>query len=1382
MKAIKWSVAAALAACLGVAAPLAAHAAGNTDLASIPLSEASGDSVPPNIFFVLDDSNSMNWDHMPDYTSFRPGQDVTSKACPGSGSLKTNYTDWTACKVGDPPFSANGFNTVYYNPATRYRPPKNADGTEWPNASKTTPLRDPFLLTGTNIVPAAPQAEYCKQFFNVDGSGKLVSPSEVTKALDLSCYPDAAWCQSGRYPTGDAATDSYCSYYPTYDPSNPAGTEITDYPRFAVNPRITRRVFANPYPVYYTLTGSYLWCQSIYISASNSYILDNCISSYQEDHPYPMWTPQAEITGTRATRSFYVVQAGGTGGPKTKSISILGNDIATFTVNYPSNTKANRIDLANKIIAAINGAPGWFAELLQNDTSAHATTYLSGNNCRSSNLAYCARIRVTAPGGPTSLENHIYNKTLYVGDNEPVDGIMMSSSFGLMSGGRDWQPASAGATFRRFEIKPGQTYTKHPGRSDCAGSECSYDEELQNFANWYAYYRTRLMMMKTAASRAFVTLDDHYRVGFSVISDTTVTNNVGKFLGIKAFNATQKQDWYNTLFQTAASGNTPLLGALSKAGRYYAGVLTGIDTPSDPMTLSCQHNYTILTTDGGWNDSNPKDLTGGVVGDRDGGASVSRPSRDDLAIGNTLADVAYYYYHTDLRTSGAKAANDVPRVGTNAATDDVATHQHMTTFTLGLGVNGALRYVANYKEDPSPTNDYNNILQGTLSWPNPYDNNIKSTARIDDLWHAAVNGRGAYYSAKNPDSLAQSLQKMLETISLSEGSGAAAATSNLEPVQGDNYIFVGSYRTQIWDGNLAGHVINLADGTIQQENLWSAGDLLNARIAADGNSDGRTIYTFEASNANKLKPFTWASLSAVEKGYFDNLQLSQYAGWSPAIQAQATGERLVNYLRGQNRYEDQDRPGDFGTYYRLYRDRENVLGDLVHSQPVYVKKPPFGYGDDGYSAFKVAQDARTGVVYVAANDGMLHAFNSATGAEMWAYVTRASLREMWRLADRNYASQHRFFIDASPVVADVKTALGWKTILVGGYGAGARGYYALDVTNPATPVALWNFDQSNDPDMGYSFGNAIVTKLEGSDQWVVVLPSGYNNNSTDGGDGEGHIWVLDALTGSLVRKIDTDSGSTGSPSGLAYINNWVQAANQNNSTTHVYGGDLDGKLWKFDIVAGTKSMLANFGSDQPITVPIEFGLVEGKRVLFFGTGRYLGQTDIPRTETQSIYAIKDPVTNPNSPRANLVKQELAAIDDGTRTINNPQQVDWAGKDGWYIDLPDTKERVTLPAILQLGTLIVASNVPSVTECSPGGYSWMYQLDAKSGSFVKTGTNSAAGWKHKNITVGFNVVRLPNGKVIIYRTAHNNPVPQAVEALVSQGSAGGVRINWREIVE
>jgi type IV pilus assembly protein PilY1 len=311
-------------------------------------------------------------------------------------------------------------------------------------------------------------------------------------------------------------------------------------------------------------------------------------------------------------------------------------------------------------------------------------------------------------------------------------------------------------------------------------------DERTNFANWYSYYRTRILMMKTAASRAFKNLDSTYRVGFMTIHNTSFGNNsTSTFLNLADFDSTQKTSWYSKLTAIDPSGGTPLRKALADVGRLYGGQFTSI---TDPVQYSCQQNFAILATDGYWNGAAGYQLNGSTaVGDQDGATSVSCPSCDkgtypspnNGKTSNGLADVAYYYYHTDLRAS---MTDDVKPSGTNANEDDVATWQHMTTFTVGLGINGLLRYAEDYKSGGST--DYTNIKQGTLAWPKAVED---TATAVDDLWHAAVNGRGTYFSAQEPQSLATGLGKALATIQATIGAAAAAATSNLQPVAGDNY-------------------------------------------------------------------------------------------------------------------------------------------------------------------------------------------------------------------------------------------------------------------------------------------------------------------------------------------------------------------------------------------------------------------------------------------------------------------------------------------------------------------------------------------------------------------------------------------------------------------
>jgi type IV pilus assembly protein PilY1 len=915
-------------------------------------------------------------------------------------------------------------------------------------------------------------------------------------------------------------------------------------------------------------------------------------------------------------------------------------------------------------------------------------------------------------------------------------------------------------------------------------------DERQNFANWFSYYRTRILMMKSGAGRAFSTIGSTYRVGFGTIYSTPSASTTDpEFLSIGDFDQPQKDTWYSKFYGTSPGGGTPLRTALTTAGRYFGGKV-GVD----PIQYSCQQNFLILTTDGYWNagSANPVKLDGSsTVGNQDNNVSkMPRPMFDGGVSGatNTLADAAAYYYNTDLRPTSGSCNTGV--AGADVCTDNVpisgrddAPWQHMTTFTLGLGVNGQMHYASDYLTGGSA--DFNDIVSGSGDWPLPVGD---TPTAVDDLWHAAVNGRGQYFSAQNPDVLVSGIRTALAGVTSRVASGAAAATSNLEPVAGDNSAFVANYRTVKWDGDVQSRAIDLSTGAISTVATWSAQAQLDGMVTAAG--DSRTIFTylggakvsFAPGNFTAAQKTAWFTPTAATA-------LTQSGGWTAIQSTAATPDTLINYLRGQNGFEE----GRSANAVQLYRNREHVLGDIINGKPVYVRKPPFNYTENNYQAFKSSNAIanRQGVVYVAANDGMLHAFNSDTGVELWAYVPSFVLPNLKYLADDNYATAHRYYVDGSPTVSDVWTGSAWKTILVAGLNSGGMGYYALDVTNPGSPVVLWEFSDAN---LGLTFGNPVIGKLtDGS--WVVAFSSGYNN-----ADGVGRLFVLNAYTGTLKFTLNTGVGSPGNPSGLGKISAWVDDALNDNTIKRIYGGDMLGNLWRFDVddviaPAGTEAtQLASFqtaGGPQPITTVPELGLVSNKPMIFVGTGSYLTSTDVTDTNQQSLYGIVDKleatgIGNARSASCALVQQTVTNIDANSRTTST-QPVDLNTKCGWYLDFPAVSagsgsERVNVDPKLQLGVLAVATNIPANNICTVGGSSFLYFFDYATGQFVSTSAGGVAGTRLGNaIVVGLNTYRLPDGRVITTPTLSDDTRPPKGNPDNPLVGAIGKRVMWRELL-
>ncbi len=971
--------------------------------------------------------------------------------------------------------------------------------------------------------------------------------------------------------------------------------------------------------------------------------------------------------------------------------------------------------------------------------------------------------------------------------------------------------------FNRVDIVPTQpSYPKAASRTDCAGSACTYTEEMVNFANWYAYYRIRLQMMKTAAGLTFSSLDNRYRVGFITINPGNPVSS-SKYLKISEFEPSHKQAWYDMLYSQKTNGSTPLREALSRVGRHFAGKTNGINQgmTDDPIQYSCQQNFALLTTDGYWNGNAGQTLNSGAIGNQDNQDLTTDPKWSSRASGtydgslsgasDTLADVALYYYKSDLRPGGSTGAlgTDVSAPNVPTTPRDFNPEQHMTTFTLGI-VEGLMEYRKDY--DTAGTGDFANIkaaasgctwASGTCNWPLPQSDSLTA---LDDLWHAAVNGRGKFYLAKEPRSVSEGLGDAISSVKARTASAAASATSSPNITPTDRSIFSSTYITVEWAGEIVAQDIDPASGNVVPGIKWSAQTLLDGRVT--DTNDSRTILLRAAAAPDGLKPFTYSDLDGTERAFFDNrcVPLSNLSQCSALTATELTeankSENMIDFLRGQTQFSGS-----------VYRARAHVLGDTVNSKPVFVRQPNFAFGDavtPDYATYKANNAGRQALLYIAANDGMLHAFNADTGQEVWAYVPRVVMPNLYKLADKNYGGLHQYTVDGWIEVMDVFNGSSWRTVLVGALNSGGRGFYALDVTDPAAPQSLWEFCSDpamcavSDADLGLSYGNPVITKRAYDGKWVVLVTSGYNNVSP--GDGQGYLYMLDVFNGTILSKVGTGVGTTARPSGLGRISGWADNFFQDNTTKWVYGGDLDGNLWRFDLTASPVSVakLATLvdGSSrpQPITTRPELGLADGNRMVFVGTGRYLGVSDLqdpatwvpPSTDAyqQSLYAFKDKGTPYVNLRSNLVKQDIIPITGTTRTAS-ANGVDLSTKDGWYVDFNPSNqspgERVNIDPQLVLGTLLVITNVPNKDACSLGGDSWVYQFDYLTGQYVSTSPGKLVASKLSNaITVGVVVFRLPDGQLKAVATdAGGTKTTFGVN--VGSGTISGRRTSWRELI-
>ena len=833
-------------------------------------------------------------------------------------------------------------------------------------------------------------------------------------------------------------------------------------------------------------------------------------------------------------------------------------------------------------------------------------------------------------------------------------------------------PQSA-SNYTEYSINRELTFPKVAARTDCAGAigatGCSQAEERQNFANWFSYYRSRNLLARGSVAEAFASQTDTFRIGWGRINKSSSTSIDGVSTtvieaGVRDFNATTKTSLFNWLYALPANGGTPLPGAMRAVGQYYSradnkGPWSDVPgTVNATVDKSCRRAYQIMVTDGYWNGSTTSvgnsDNTNGAVITGPGRTYqylATRPYRD--ANTNRLADYAMEYWKKDLRPDLVN--NVVP------SADNPAFWQHMVNFTVGLGVRGTLQPDKLPGGLTNPASDLPALTSGAKSW---------GSDEIDDLWHAALNSRGEFISAKDPAELASAIGSSVGQALQRELREAGVATAS-SILQEGNRKYVPLYKTGDWNGDIQAYVLD-ANGQAGAQ-IWTA----EARVPAHGS---RNIYTWNTDTAPASSvPFTWASIGASNQTALG------------AVGALHTTS-LVNFLRGDRSKEGDGQP---------FRERRGVLGDFVNSNPVLVRDSlnmgyealPAAQGGSTYPAFMSYKSTRTAVLFVGGNDGMLHGFKDTLGAlpsedgrEVYAYVPKTVYPNLSKLSDKTYGTPslyHQYFVDGSLSETDAfvnapgAASASWRTYLVGSLGYGGRAVYALDVTDPSTLGATtvrWEVSSATQADLGFVTAPIQVGVLPNG-EWVAIFGNGIYSTA-----GKASLFVVNLQTGAVQTLVVDATGANGL-GGVGVVRN------SSGQITNLYAGDLKGRVWKFNYLSTAASRFEIDGAAafftatssgavaQPITQPpIIYEHSLGGKLVVFATGLLASDADANSTASQSVYGVwdkaGDALTRPFS-RSALVSRTLSQVAGfGGSTFYSlaGTAVNWSSNRGWVIDL------------------------------------------------------------------------------------------------------------------
>ncbi len=882
-----------------------------------------------------------------------------------------------------------------------------------------------------------------------------------------------------------------------------------------------------------------------------------------------------------------------------------------------------------------------------------------------------------------------------------------------------------------------------------------------------------------------------------VVANSGVINYINKFGQMTTANHKSldpvSELYYAAIRYLKNQGNVPAYTNLSGSAntRYIqADGFPVITNWNDPIQYACQNNAILGIGDANtWNDKN---LPGHNA------SMTSEPSRPPEVSADTTVNVETALLKLAEREGIAVNMNSFSGRENSAYIAALAYDSHTRDMRPDIdGRQTVSTYWVDVREAsvllPRARNQYWLAAKyGGFTVPDDFDPYVGSDPLPNDSWNSGETLESGdprpenFYVASEAGRMVESLTRAFARIAADSAGSASSLASNSTRLDTDTRTFQAQFYSGSWRGELNSFSV-AADGSLSAAPLWRASSVL-----ASTTWSSRNILV---NAGGSLQTFDWGNLTASQRTALGSAN-------------------IVNYLRGERANEESQTGGTL-------RTRTGVLGDIVNSTPVYVGAPNARLyaaatfnGAGAYAAFATANAARTPIVYVGANDGMLHAFNADTGAEVFAFVPATVIaNNLADYADPDY--QHRYFVDGEIAVADIYDtgSSSWRTVLVGTLGRGGHGAFALDVTNPSSPALLWEVNGSTVSQMGRNIGRPVIAQVANG-VWRVLI----GNGPTSSGGRAQLIQIGVGGTGNGVATavITPDASTT---NGLSAV--LARDSDADGFTDVAYAGDLQGNLWKFSNLGGSAAVMKLFEARdatsvrQPITAAPLVGRhpTTGQVWVFFGTGQYLDDPDLANNSVQTWYGLKDTGTM-IAGRAALISRSIVmetndmdgnplTADTGpvVRVIEEGTESELDSSQGWYIDLispvnGQEGERMVVPNRFQGVALIGTSRIPEEGDpCHPGGRGFVMAINPF------TGARLAMTFFDVNGDGLFNDADMVcNGSVCLpasgigFESSPNNPIfvenvmqvgldDGTTRTIRTQGSAvQATRMSWRELLQ